>query len=72
MLVSEGTDWMKPDEPLASVDLKTEIPHSARIYDFILGGKDNYAADRAAAAAIVKQMPSMPARCAPIATSWCG
>ena len=27
-------------------ELKTEVPHSARIYDYLLGGKDNFAADR--------------------------
>ncbi len=33
----------------ASIDLKTDQPHSARIYDYFLGGKDNFPADRAAA-----------------------
>ncbi|MCM3923953.1 SAM-dependent methyltransferase [Frankia sp. AiPs1] len=33
----------------APIDLKTDQPHSARIYDYFLGGKDNYPADRAAA-----------------------
>jgi hypothetical protein len=32
--------------------LNTNVPHSARIYDYLLGGKDNFAADRDAAAAI--------------------
>jgi hypothetical protein len=27
-------------------DLKTHIPHPARVYDYWLGGKDNFAADR--------------------------
>jgi trans-aconitate methyltransferase len=31
------------------VDLHTDRPHPARVYDYLLGGKDNYAADRAAA-----------------------
>ncbi|BCY13511.1 SAM-dependent methyltransferase [Actinoplanes sp. L3-i22] len=43
-----------------AVDLNTAVPHSARIYDYLLGGKDNFAADRAAAAAIVKASPSLP------------
>ncbi|MFG1921928.1 SAM-dependent methyltransferase [Cryptosporangium sp. NPDC048952] len=30
------------------VDLRTDIPHSARIYDYILGGSDNCPPDRAA------------------------
>jgi hypothetical protein len=42
------------------VDLNTSLPHSARIYDFLLGGKDNFDADRKAAAEIVKQSPSLP------------
>jgi len=31
------------------VDLHTDRPHPARVYDYLLGGKDNFAADRAAA-----------------------
>ncbi|HEX5202775.1 MAG TPA: SAM-dependent methyltransferase [Actinoplanes sp.] len=42
------------------VDLNTSVPHSARIYDFLLGGKDNFEADRQAAAAIVESSPSLP------------
>ncbi|MEV6348475.1 SAM-dependent methyltransferase [Actinoplanes sp. NPDC051851] len=42
------------------VDLNTAVPHSARIYDYLLGGKDNFEADRQAAAAIVKASPSLP------------
>jgi hypothetical protein len=38
------------------VDLNTSIPHSARIYDFLLGGKDNFDADRKAAAEIVERL----------------
>ncbi|HWS35480.1 MAG TPA: SAM-dependent methyltransferase [Actinoplanes sp.] len=43
-----------------SVDLNASVPHSARIYDFLLGGKDNFEADRTAAAEIVKHAPSLP------------
>ena len=35
----------------------TSVAHQARMYDYILGGKDNYAADRAAAEAWVKTDP---------------
>ncbi|WP_242889890.1 SAM-dependent methyltransferase [Actinomadura litoris] len=42
------------------LDLQTDIPHSARIYDYLLGGKDNYPADRAAAANIVKDWTVLP------------
>jgi O-methyltransferase involved in polyketide biosynthesis len=35
----------------------TMVPNVARIYDFMLGGKDNFAADRAAAEKLAKQVP---------------
>ena len=44
-----------------SLDLRTDIPHPARMYDFYLGGKDNFPADRAAAAQVVQLLPSAPA-----------
>ncbi|MGP4114005.1 SAM-dependent methyltransferase [Streptomyces sp. 4N509B] len=34
-------------------------PHSARIYDFYLGGKDNYEADRVAAEQVIEAFPSI-------------
>jgi hypothetical protein len=43
-----------------SVDLRTNVPHSARVYDYLLGGKDNFAADREAAAQITGVWPSLP------------
>jgi S-adenosyl methyltransferase len=38
--------------------LDTSVPHPARVYDAILGGKDNFAADRAAAEATIRAFPS--------------
>jgi hypothetical protein len=40
--------------------LNTDVPHSARIYDYLLGGKDNFAADREAAAGITRDWPHLP------------
>jgi S-adenosyl methyltransferase len=37
----------------------TSVAHQARIYDYLLGGKDNYAADRAAVAAGLKIWPEV-------------
>ena len=34
---------------MAEIDLRTDRPHPARVYDYLLGGKDNFAADREAA-----------------------
>lgn len=35
-------------------------PHIGRIYDYVLGGTQNYEADRQAAEAMIKMMPSYP------------
>ncbi len=57
---------MTSDEPAASggtasktepLPFDTSVAHQARIYDYLLGGKDNYAADRAAAQAWVEANP---------------
>lgn len=47
-----GDDW-----PPKQFD--TGIPHSARIYDYWLGGKDNFAADRQMGEFFLQQIPSM-------------
>ncbi|TDB86650.1 SAM-dependent methyltransferase [Actinomadura sp. 7K534] len=41
--------------PPAEVDLTT--PNTARIYDYLLGGKDNYAADREVAEQLIELIP---------------
>ncbi|MGW1988521.1 SAM-dependent methyltransferase [Embleya sp. NPDC001921] len=40
--------------------IDTSIPHTARIYDYLLGGKNNFAVDRATADAIVAAIPDLP------------
>lgn len=45
---------------MGEVGLNTSVPHSARIYDYLLGGKDNFEADRGAAEQIVKGSPNLP------------
>jgi len=37
----------------------TSVANQARIYDYLLGGKDNYAADRAAVDAVLKVAPEL-------------
>jgi len=54
-------DWASsdPDEPgHRPIDLQTDQPHPARVYDYLLGGKDNFAADRAAAEAGLRANPN--------------
>src|ERR1700728_902873 len=36
---AEDPDWLPPE-------INTGVAHSARVYDYLLGGKDNFAADR--------------------------
>ncbi|GAB2819441.1 SAM-dependent methyltransferase [Streptomyces daliensis] len=46
------------EEPSEEID--TTHAHSARVYDFILGGKDNYPVDEDAARALVRAWPRLP------------
>jgi hypothetical protein len=49
--VPEDPGWLPPQ-------INTRVAHSARVYDYFLDGKDNFAADRALGDAIVAAMPS--------------
>ncbi|MGH3587295.1 MAG: SAM-dependent methyltransferase, partial [Pseudonocardia sp.] len=40
-----------------ATELHTNRAHGARIYDYVLGGKDNYALDREAAEAAMQAWP---------------
>jgi SAM-dependent methyltransferase len=40
--------------------LRTDVAHSARVYDYWLGGKDNFAPDRTLADSIQKVVPAVP------------
>lgn len=42
-------------------DIDTSVAHTARVYDYWLGGKDNFAADRALGDAMVQAIPTLPA-----------
>jgi S-adenosyl methyltransferase len=48
---------MGPDDLARSVDVS--VPNVARIYDYILGGKDNFAADRQAAQQLLAAIPDI-------------
>ena len=43
----------------AKPDIDVTVAHPARVYDYWLGGKDNFAADRAAAEEVLKAKPSI-------------
>jgi S-adenosyl methyltransferase len=57
--MSEAPSWMRPDpnDPIPVVDLRTDIAHSARVYDYLLGGKDNFPADREAGEKLLADWP---------------
>lgn len=49
---------MTSEDPLAD-RLQLDRPHSARVWNFLLGGKDNYAADRQAGEMILQMFPDI-------------
>jgi S-adenosyl methyltransferase len=59
--MSETPAWMKdvPDEPAAPVDIDTSVGHPARVWDYWLGGKDHFPADREVGEHILAAMPQL-------------
>jgi hypothetical protein len=59
----EGSVQRENDVPLraemAPAGVNINVPHSARIYDYWLGGKDNFAVDRAVGEAMIQAIPGM-------------
>ncbi|WP_341715848.1 SAM-dependent methyltransferase [Micromonospora sp. FIMYZ51] len=43
----------------SQVELDSSVPHSARLWNYLLGGKDHFAADRAAAEQVLAFMPEL-------------
>jgi len=43
-----------------SSGIDTSKPHSARMYDYFIGGKDHFAVDRETAAKVLERSPSVP------------
>jgi S-adenosyl methyltransferase len=54
-------DYATQGDPTPPPEIDVSIAHPARIYDFLLGGKDNYAADREVAARIMEVNPQTAA-----------
>jgi SAM-dependent methyltransferase len=56
-----STDGPTTDEQAsAPPGIDVSIPSIARVYDYVLGGKDNFASDRAASQAFLDTMPETP------------
>src|ERR1700683_5217568 len=49
------------EQNLAAAGVDTKTPNVARIYDYLLGGKDNCAADREAAGQLIEAIPDVAA-----------
>lgn len=54
-----GEDKSQRSEGAANGDLGQDKPHSARMYDYYLGGKTNYAVDREAAQEVLRHLPGI-------------
>lgn len=55
----DGNEAMATQQQTSSSPIDNGVPHSARIYDYWLGGKDNFAADRAVAEALMTAIPTV-------------
>ena len=49
-----------PDSDRRPAGIDTSVAHPARVYDYWLGGKDNFAADREAAEQVIAARPTAP------------
>jgi hypothetical protein len=57
--VRQGSDVTNPGTESAPAGINASLPHSARMYDYWLGGKDNFAVDRAMAEALIAAIPTL-------------
>ncbi|MGW2518535.1 SAM-dependent methyltransferase [Streptomyces sp. NPDC001617] len=55
----EDANWTNRALGYEPPRIDTSVPHSARVYDYILGGKDNYPPDRAAAEQMLSAWPGL-------------
>jgi hypothetical protein len=51
---------VRNDSDAASLGFDTSLPNPARMYDYLIGGKDSFAADRAAADGLTAAAPHIP------------
>jgi S-adenosyl methyltransferase len=56
----QDTEGTYPAPGRVPPEIDTTKPHAARMYNFYLGGKDNFAVDREVAQAALKSWPTGP------------
>jgi len=49
-----------PEDAVSQAEIDTGVPHIARVYDYWLGGKDNFAADRKVGDETMAAWPAIP------------
>ena len=56
-----GSLWQSnvPDDGREPPKIDTSVPHVARVYDYWLGGKDHFAADRETGEEAIRAYPDM-------------
>jgi len=59
--MAEELDWSARKLDYEPPEIDTSKAHSARLYDYLLGGKDNYPPDREAAEEVIKVTPAVVA-----------
>jgi hypothetical protein len=59
-MTNEVRAGQAPQDDYPAVDLRMDVPHSARVYDYLIGGKTNFEPDRIAAQASVEAWPALP------------
>lgn len=52
-------DERQRNDSWKALGIRTDIPHAARVYDYMLGGRDNFASDREMAGVGLQLMPEM-------------
>jgi hypothetical protein len=57
----QATQWFSPapGEEQSQADVDTGVAHIARVYNYWLGGKDNFTADREAAEVVIASYPTV-------------
>jgi S-adenosyl methyltransferase len=58
-MAEDGMDDSLARDPAQRVEIDTSVAHPARVYDYWLGGKDNFAADREAAEEVIAIRPAI-------------